>query len=59
MLLPNSGAGKRSQMLKAVFKRFPSEYQVIWYVTFFHERIKSFTGTSHLRATSAVFGSGG
>ena len=57
-MLPNGGAGKRSQMLLSVFKCFPSEYQVIWYVTFVHERIKSFTGTSHLRATSAVVESG-
>lgn len=57
--LPCDGAGKLAQILSSVHKCFPSEYQVIWYVTFFHERIESFTGTSHLRATSAEPGSSG
>ena len=58
-MLPNGGAGKRAQILSSVHKCFPSEYQIIWYVTFFHERIESFTGTSHLRATLAEPGSSG
>lgn len=41
----------------SVFKWSSSEYQTIWYVTFFHNRILRLMGTSHFRVTAAVPGS--